>query len=64
MERYLIQRFKNVVKEDCVYVMLNFCVSHNNVRIKTSCHNFMPEFVDGARIRPVDDIVVSCIRVH
>jgi len=35
--------------------MLNFCVSHNDARIKTSYHSFKLEFVDGTNIRLVDD---------
>lgn len=47
-----------MVKEDRVYVMINFRVSHDNSRIKTSCHNFKLEFVEGTRIRPVDGSLV------
>ena len=38
--------------------MLDFRVSHNDARIKTSCPNFKLKFVDGTRIRLVDDTVV------
>jgi len=49
LERDLIQKFNNVVKEDCVYIMLNFRVSHDDAKIKTACHNFKLEFVEGTR---------------
>lgn len=58
VDKDLIQKYNNMVKEDRVYVMINFRVSHDDSRIKTSCHNFKLEFVEGTRIRPVDGSLV------
>jgi len=46
VDKDLIQKYDNMVKEDRVYVMINFIVSHDDSRIKTLCHNFKLEFVE------------------